>query len=205
MCDVGCYTGDFTLKIGKAVGASEILGVELSEFAAAEATDRGIKVQSFDVSRVDWPLLSNSIDFVYSNQVIEHLYSVDNFLNNIIRVLKPGGYALISTGNMAAWHNVFSLFLGYQPFSTSNICTKKWTIGNPFSQVVDGHNDPLMIHRAVFSLVALREFMSIYDMDIVEEYCSGYYPLPNNFIGNTMADFDSRHAVYIAVLVRRRP
>ena len=36
-------------------------------------------------------------DFVYSKSVIEHVRNVDNFLSQALRVLKPGGMAIIMT------------------------------------------------------------------------------------------------------------
>lgn len=77
-------------------------------------------------------LENESIDVVFSNQVIEHLYETDKFISEIYRILKPGGYAVISTENLSSWHNIFALILGWQPFSLSNISSLRSSIGNPF-------------------------------------------------------------------------
>lgn len=66
------------------------------------------------------------------NPVIEHLFDTDNFVSESFRILKPGGYTIVSTVNLASWHNIFALILGYQPFDFANISIKG-TIGNPFS------------------------------------------------------------------------
>lgn len=55
-------------------------------------------------------------DLVHANQVIEHLYETDLFIKEIYRILKKGGYAIISTPNLAGLHNIVSLILGKQPF-----------------------------------------------------------------------------------------
>jgi|WetSurMetagenome_2_1015567.scaffolds.fasta_scaffold03870_6 SAM-dependent methyltransferase len=200
--DIGCYTGENTLLIAKTCHSKNIFGIDLNSDALKQARKKRIKTIHQDISDSHWKIESNTFDFVYSNQTIEHLYSVDLFIKNIKRVLKKNGYALISTENLSSWHNVFSLLLGYQPFSTTNICTKKWSIGNPLSIIRDGHHDPLMIHRSVFTLSALSEFFSLYNFEIIKIITSGYYPFPNNYIGNFFAKIDKRHSVYMAILVK---
>lgn len=201
MLDIGCYTGENTVKIAEICKARKLYGIELNEGAIQVAREKGIEVFNQDINEEHWNIADNSVDFIYSNQVIEHLYSVDNFIVNIKRILKKDGYLLVSTENLAGWHNCFSLFMGYQPFSTTNICTKQWSLGNPFSMVLDGHHDPLMVHRAVFTYYALKSFLKLYDFKIVKPITSGYYPLPNR-LGNLMAKIDKRHSVYIAFVVK---
>jgi 2-polyprenyl-3-methyl-5-hydroxy-6-metoxy-1,4-benzoquinol methylase len=48
--------------------------------------------------------------------MIEHLRDTDGFMIELQRVLKPGGIAVISTNNLASWHNIVALMLGAQPF-----------------------------------------------------------------------------------------
>jgi 2-polyprenyl-3-methyl-5-hydroxy-6-metoxy-1,4-benzoquinol methylase len=156
--DIGCGIGDNTIKIAASLRAQNISGIELDYDAIREARGRNINVIPQSLEDERWDIADNSFDFVYTNQVIEHLYSVDNFLGNIKRILKNGGHALISTENLSSWHNVFALFLGYQPFSSTNICTKKWSIGNPLSVNSHAFSNPLLIHRALFTHYALREF-----------------------------------------------
>lgn len=51
--------------------------------------------------------------------MIEHLFDSDHLLDEICRVLKPGGLAIFSTPNLASWHGRICLLLGYQPAATS--------------------------------------------------------------------------------------
>ena len=63
-----------------------------------------------------FPIKDNSVDVVVSDQVIEHLTDVvDNFVKEIFRILKPEGYAVISTENLSSWNNLFALLFGYGP------------------------------------------------------------------------------------------
>ena len=70
---------------------------------------------------------------MHANQVIEHLYETDSFVNEIPRVLRKDGYAVISTEALSSWHSVFALILGWQPFSLTNISDKKLGLGNPLA------------------------------------------------------------------------
>ena len=43
---------------------------------------------------------NNSIDFVVTFQVIEHIYNDEKFIEEIYRVLKPGGKLILTTPNL---------------------------------------------------------------------------------------------------------
>ena len=202
--DIGCFDGALTKKISTSIGADIVNGIEIEKNAIKKATEKGINIIKQDISLKKWDINSNSFDFVFSNQVIEHLYSVDNFILEIKRVLVNDGYLLLSTENLAAWHNIFSLLLGYQPFCYTNMSTKLWSIGNPMSLVKTGYNNEYMIHRAVFTFYSLREFIKIYDFEVISSITSGYYPFPNNWFGNKLAQLDKRHSVYIAFLLKNK-
>ncbi len=61
------------------------------------------------------PLPAASFDGVLSLEVIEHLVEVNKFLQEIFRVLKPKGWLIISTPNIAWWgYRLFAL-LGAPP------------------------------------------------------------------------------------------
>ncbi len=148
-------------------------------------------------------LKNNYYNFCFTNQTIEHLYDIDNFMKNIFNILKKKGFCLISTENLSSLHNILALALGYQPFACANMSIKKWTIGNPFSRK-NGHCSNFMKHRAVFTLYALEEFVKLYNFEIIKKIVSGYFPLPNNKFGNFFAKADPKRAIYIALLIRKK-
>lgn len=63
----------------------------------------------------NFPLKSNSFDTAISMDVIEHLYDVDNFLSETLRILKKGGKIIISTPNVISWRNRLNILLGKNP------------------------------------------------------------------------------------------
>ena len=50
------------------------------------------------------PLEADSIDIVFSSQVLEHVCDVDEYLNECMRLLKPGGLLLLSTHGFWTYH-----------------------------------------------------------------------------------------------------
>lgn len=129
--DLGCGRGEFTLKVKEKTGCSEIGGVDVYGEAIAEAKRKGINIKKVDLNEF-LPFAENSFDIIVSNQVIEHLFYPVRFMKEIYRILDFGGYAIISTENLASWDNIFSLLLGYTPFSME-FDGGLYKIGNPLS------------------------------------------------------------------------
>jgi ubiquinone/menaquinone biosynthesis C-methylase UbiE len=196
LLDLGCDDGVWSRQIGNKIGTDNIYGVEVVKSRVVEAEKNGLKVSSFNLNeRFDYE--DSFFDVVHSNQVIEHLYDTDNFISEIYRVLKPGGYAVISTVNLASWHNIFSLILGFQPFDASNISVKG-NIGNPasiwYKVDSDSTRNKSWQHVRVLTLHTLKEFLKVYEFTDIKSKSVGYYPLPN-----FVASLDKNHGHYITV------
>lgn len=114
--DVGCGDGNFTKLIAKACRAKEVYGIDVSERAIKIAKNNGIKAFKVDVDEENLPFRDNYFDAVYAGAIIEHLFDPDHFLDEIYRVLKPGGLLVLDTPNLASLYNRLALLLGYQPF-----------------------------------------------------------------------------------------
>jgi ubiquinone/menaquinone biosynthesis C-methylase UbiE len=56
------------------------------------------------------PFKADTFDFLISTELIEHVMYPRKFLNEVHRVLKPGGKMLLSTPNVATLANRFALF-----------------------------------------------------------------------------------------------
>jgi 2-polyprenyl-3-methyl-5-hydroxy-6-metoxy-1,4-benzoquinol methylase len=115
MLDAGGGDGTFTLFLAKTVCAKEVWIADISELAIERARQRGINVVKIDLSSEKIPFPSNNFDLVSAIDLIEHLFDPDHFLNEVHRVLKPKGYFVLTTPNLAFWGNRILLLLGYQP------------------------------------------------------------------------------------------
>lgn len=193
LLDVGCGTGEFTLRVASRAGVTSLHGVELVDHIAAEATARGIEVAQTDLGKA-LPYGDSSFEVVHSNQVIEHLDNTDIFLSEIRRVLKPGGAAVISTNNLASWHNIGALVAGWQP--TPSHVSDMTIVGNP-TNYVDGAPGYLgQMHRRIFTNRGLRELAAFHGLVIVEDRTAGYYPLPPRAAARA-SRWDARHGAFI--------
>ncbi len=116
LLDVGCWDGQSTRRFADAIGA-RALGIEVFEAPARAAEARGIEVARLDLEALPFPWPDGTADVVVCNQVFEHLKNVRRPMSEIHRVLKPGGWALLSVPNLASLHNRVMLALGWQPTS----------------------------------------------------------------------------------------
>lgn len=115
---------------------------------------------------IPWP--DNSVDLIIADQLIEHLVEVDNFLEEIYRILKKGGRFIVGTENLAHPRNIFSLALGYVPMNVSY--SKQANIGNPFIPIIEASNqDPYMCHHKVFTTGALLELLKINRFRVIKK------------------------------------
>lgn len=61
------------------------------------------------------PFADASFDLVWCSEVIEHLKSPPRFLQEVRRILKPGGSAILTTPNSYAWFFRLFAFFGLPP------------------------------------------------------------------------------------------
>lgn len=195
--DLGCWNGETTAKYLPA--RAQVTGVESSPKAAEEARERGWTVVEADLNG-PLPLDDDGFDAVTSNQVIEHLHDTDSFMSEAFRVLRPGGVALISTENMASWHNIGALVLGWQAFSLTNVTKRSAGLGNPLAnlRLLDEPIEDGWLHQRIFAYRGLYELAATFGFEEVTILGSGYYPLPTR-----VAHADPRHAAFLTVVGRK--
>jgi len=200
LLDLGCHDGSFTVELARRVDAAEVCGIEFVEELAAGAAARGVDVRSDDLDG-PLPYATGRFDVVHSNQVIEHLRHTDNFLAEIRRVLKPTGYALLSTNNLASWHNVFSLLLGMQP--TPCHVSDEIVAGNRLDpRRGEQHPEKGFTHLRIFSFQGLAELAEYHGFRVETLVTSGYYPFPPA-VADLLARVDRRHGAFL--IARLRP
>jgi SAM-dependent methyltransferase len=118
--DCGCHIGRKTLNAAQRLSPKVIVGLEYGTTYLLEAKQRGIRVLQSDLNAAI-PLDSGCVDVATAFDVLEHLVETWGFVQELYRVLAPGGYLILDSPNLASWHNVFALVLGIQPFSGPNL------------------------------------------------------------------------------------
>ena len=101
VCDVGCGNGFFTGNIKKSFNCKSLIGIDSNKYALNQASeldfDELFQIGDFNSDRL--PIDSNSMDLVICKDVLEHLINPIFLVNEINRILKPGGYLLLSVPN----------------------------------------------------------------------------------------------------------
>lgn len=165
MIDLGCGNGGITPLLKEKLEAKNVYGVDIDEEAIFVARQRGVKAYLLNLSEDKLPFPDEYFDLAISFEVIEHLVNPDNMLKEAYRVLRRGGYLLISTPNLASWVNRLVLLLGYQPYNVE--VSTETMIGVPIRKGVFA--DPAG-HIRAFTLRALKRALEHYGFHIVKAF-----------------------------------
>ncbi len=112
--DIGCFDGTLLSLVNNR--NNQFYGIDANDYAVRQARKKGIRVKQFffdDVTKI--PFADKFFDLVIAGEIIEHIYDTDFFLEELIRMLKPDGYLLISTPNIASLGRRILLLLGINP------------------------------------------------------------------------------------------
>ena len=90
--DVGCFDGRFLAPL---TGQHQCKGIEIHPEASARAKLAGVEIVGRDFLEID-----SKYDFITAFDVIEHMTSPLEFVEKCKDSLNPGGYLLVSTGNL---------------------------------------------------------------------------------------------------------
>ena len=199
LLDVGCDDGAWTMQVADKIGTKKVYGMDVVPGPLKEARKNGVDAKVGNLS-VKFPYPDKSFDVIHGNMLIEHLSRTEFFVQEVNRVLKPGGYCVIGTDNLASWHNIFSLIMGWMPMSNSNFSQKKKAIGNPLSPDAgeDMDKPESWQHIRVLTTIAIKDIFEINGFKMEKLLASGYYPLPNFF-----SKLDKRHSAFMQVKFRK--
>ncbi len=209
--DIGCGDGQKTATFREKIACKTIFGID-GVFGRLEAAEkRGVRIKQANLEK-RWPFASNTFDVIISNQVIEHISDIDHFIGETYRLLKLGGYCVISTENLSSWHNIFALILGFQDFSHHII--KKLHVSNPLSHHYgektvtwsradnSGVDDTAFPHLKILTFKSLRKVFEVYGFKFITGKGSGYYPL-FGILGRIISGIDPYHSHFIVVKMRK--
>jgi len=114
--DIGCFDGIFLSLVKNQ--DNDFYGLDASDWAIEHMQKKEIKIQKFFFDgKTKLPFEKDFFDIVIAGEIIEHIFDTDFFLEEISRVLKPGGRLLISTPNIASLGRRLLLLFGANPIT----------------------------------------------------------------------------------------
>ncbi|MFP4362289.1 MAG: class I SAM-dependent methyltransferase [Spirochaetia bacterium] len=98
--DIGCATGALLEQMKKK--GLNVKGVEISSIMAQYGKNtRGIDIVNTDLETAGFS--DNEFHFIHSSHVIEHVPHPGDFVREVYRILKPGGYFICTTPNASGF------------------------------------------------------------------------------------------------------
>lgn len=166
--DVGCGDGVATRLVQSEFPQHTVIGVDWSAMALRRARAEGLLLVRGGVDPPGLPFADGCADVVIMSELIEHLVDTDSAVDEIHRVLRPGGVLLLSTPNLAAWYNRGLLAFGIQPiFSEVSL---RGVYGRPGKEVVG--------HLRMFTRRALVEFLTARGFECERVAGAPYHDVP---------------------------
>lgn len=113
--EIGVHHG-YTCKLLEYLERNNFIGLDLDSSGCLfpELKDKIIQFDLELIPTTYLPIRDNYFDIIIFTEVFEHLhpYKVKDIMQDIKRILKPGGIIIFSTPNLAALENRISLLLG---------------------------------------------------------------------------------------------
>lgn len=173
--DLGCWNGERTLRFANTLGTKDILGLDVKDFGVP------FRFVPCDIEK-GIPLEDNTYDVVTARYIIEHVCHTDLFVKEIRRILKPGGYTVITAPNMASGRIIVELLLNRQP--------KEAHVSDMFlirGDVKEEKAHEGFLHKRLFTEESLRKLLTFHGFKVEVLKRMGYGALPIKFPRNMYA------------------
>ena len=136
--DLGCFSGN-ELSLWLAAESGEYLGMDLSESAAsalqakldAKVPNGNARAEAADFLANDLP--DETFDVIYAHSVLHHFENIELVLEEMHRVLKPGG-VIVSLDPLSTEPLIRMVRAAYRPFQSDRDWEWPFTLGT-FRQI----------------------------------------------------------------------
>jgi len=113
--DLGSGDGTLTEFVVNILKPRRTICIDISEDALSHCRRRGFETLKVNLNIEKIPLPEGSADVITAFEIIEHLWNKDNMLEQAYRILKAGGFLILSTPNLASLIARILLLLGKTP------------------------------------------------------------------------------------------
>jgi SAM-dependent methyltransferase len=200
LLDIGCADGTITMRVARRIGTRDVVGLDIVPANMRAARARGIEPVGADLDSY-FPFRDGAFDVICASHCIEHVKHTDLMITESYRVLKPGGYLVIATPNLAAWHHIAFLLLGKQP-----------TIAEVSDEALVGTLSPRgnrvgrlgPAHRRIFTPGALKGLCEYHGFTVDRVLGSGFFPFRGR-AAKALMTLDNRHFTNMIVRARKPP
>lgn len=203
VCEIGPGGGPLILEYP---GGCELYGIEClgcveETVKVCHEKGKNITMKECDLNVEKWPFDDDEFDVVVSNQVLEHMSNTDHFFKESSRIMKSGGYGIISTPNLSSLHNIIQLIFTFQPVMC-NASDRFLGVGNPLSsQKGQKRSAPFYSHLRILTLRAMIELCELYGLRVEEKRGGSFMGIP--IIGRFIARLIPWYGYYCTVKVRK--
>ncbi len=201
LLDCGCSNGGVTVDIADKIGTRKLYGIEILGERVVLARSKGVLAYKGNLNN-KFPFRSNNFDMVLAGSIIEHLPNTDKFVKEIYRVLRPGGYAIIQTPNLAALYNILYLIVGKQPYIAMVSDELPIPLGWPLNSIKAWTRGHPQSHQRLFTPGALKALLEFHGLKVEKLVNSGFLPFPP-VLWALLCKVDPRHATNITIKVRK--
>ncbi len=99
VCDIGSGQGSNLPTLRELFPSASLVALDLNQKSLTVAKCRTTRIAAIQCDVLALPLTSDSADVAVCTEVLEHVASLEEAVREIGRVVRPGGYAVISSPN----------------------------------------------------------------------------------------------------------
>ncbi len=181
--ELGCTDNSTFLAIKKYFPNAKFYGTEWEEWKGKFEKPIELEELHFlDLCKEKLPYDNNFFDLIIANQVLEHLYEIDNVLEELKRILKKGGHLVAGIPNLAAFHERISILFGYNPST--------WHTSNKQVGLRNGVSTEGRIHCNGFTIKGFKNLLVQHDF------------IPINYIVSEVFIYDNIYIPFISKIFK---